>query len=320
MAEAHCDVLCAGIVVADHVCAPISHLPTPGELVQSDQMILTLGGCAANVAVNLHKLGVQARVIGRVGDDPFAGIFRDLLVASGLDAGGLITTPGRLTSQTMILNVVGQDRRFVHHFGANAAFAAADVPLPVVRQARILYLGGYLLLPGLTQDALAELFAAARSVGVRTVLDVAIPGGTQLADQFTALLPHTDLFLPNTDEAALILGEPDPHRQALAFHQMGAKAVAITRGGDGVVWIDERCRLRAGVYPTQVVDASGSGDAFAAGVIFGLLEGLPPADCLRWGSALGASCVRAIGTTTGVFNREQAVAFMAEHPFTIASW
>lgn len=320
MADPICDVLCAGIVVADHVCAPISHVPAAGELVQSNRMLLTLGGCAANVAVNLHKLGMRARVVGRVGDDPFAGIFRDLLVEAGLDASGLIATPGRLTSQTMIINVAGQDRRFVHHFGANAAFAAGDVPLGLVRQARILYLGGYLLMPALTQGPLAELFAAARSLGVRTVLDVAIPGGAQLAEQFTALLPHTDLFLPNADEAALILGEADPHRQAEAFHQMGARAVAITRGGDGAIWLDERHRLRAGVYPTEVVDASGGGDAFAAGIMFGMLAGLPPADCLRWGSALGASCVRAIGTTTGVFHRREAAEFMDKHALTIEAW
>ena len=61
------DVLCAGIIVADHVSSPISHLPAAGELVLADQLLLTIGGCAANVAVDLVKLGVSAGVAGCVG-------------------------------------------------------------------------------------------------------------------------------------------------------------------------------------------------------------------------------------------------------------
>ena len=53
------DVLCAGIIVADHVCTPITHLPAAGELVLADQLLLTIGGCAANVAVDLVKMGRQ---------------------------------------------------------------------------------------------------------------------------------------------------------------------------------------------------------------------------------------------------------------------
>ncbi|MFM7151647.1 MAG: carbohydrate kinase family protein, partial [Gemmataceae bacterium] len=74
-------VLCAGIVVADHISSPISHLPEAGELVLADQLVLTLGGCAANFAVDLGRLDVKATVVGCVGDDIFgrvvAGMLRD---------------------------------------------------------------------------------------------------------------------------------------------------------------------------------------------------------------------------------------------------
>ena len=66
----NCEVLCAGIVVADHICTPIAHLPAAGELVLADRLLLTTGGCAANVAVDLVKLGVRATVLGRVGEPP----------------------------------------------------------------------------------------------------------------------------------------------------------------------------------------------------------------------------------------------------------
>jgi sugar/nucleoside kinase (ribokinase family) len=65
------------------------------------------------------------------------------------------------------------------------------------------------------------------------------------------------------------------------------------------------------------VDGSGGGDAFDAGYICGLLEQRPPEDCLRLASALGASCVRAIGTTPGVFTRAECEAFLREHTLRI---
>jgi sugar/nucleoside kinase (ribokinase family) len=65
------------------------------------------------------------------------------------------------------------------------------------------------------------------------------------------------------------------------------------------------------------VDASGGGDAFDAGFIYGLLRGMEPEDCLRVASALGASCVRAIGTTPGVFTRSECEAFLQEKVLSV---
>jgi sugar/nucleoside kinase (ribokinase family) len=88
----------------------------------------------------------------------------------------------------------------------------------------------------------------------------------------------------------------------------------------GTLLLGDGLRLRSGVYPTEFVGGTGSGDAFDAGYIAGLLEGEDPAGCLRWGSALGASCVRAIGATESVFDRDEAIAFMREHPLEIESF
>jgi sugar/nucleoside kinase (ribokinase family) len=81
-------------------------------------------------------------------------------------------------------------------------------------------------------------------------------------------------------------------------------------GEGGAVLVDRDRRLRSGVYSVPYVDGSGGGDAFDAGYIYGLLRDLGPEDCLRYASALGASCVRAIGTTPGVFTRPECEAFL----------
>jgi len=313
------EVLSAGIVVADHVCTPISHLPAAGELVMADGMLLTSGGCAANAAVDLVKMGVRVAVVGRVGGDVFGRIIADLLKEQGVDVSSLQVTTGLDTSQTLIVNVTGQDRRFIHTFGANAALCAADIPLEGLDRCQLLYLGGYLLMPRMVQEALVPVFARARKQGVKTVLDVATPGPANYLSRLEKLLPHVDVFLPNNHEAELICGEKDPLRQAEFFHRLGAGTAVVTLGGEGAILVQDGLRLRAGVYPIDYVDGSGGGDAFDAGFIYGLLHQLDAADCLRIASALGASCVRAIGTTPGVFTRPQCEAFMEEHALRIES-
>ena len=72
-------------------------------------------------------------------------------------------------------------------------------------------------------------------------------------------------------------------------------------------------RVKLGTYPVPFVDGSGGGDAFNAGYILGLLEGRSELDCLKLASAVGASCVRAVGTTAGVFTRQEAEDFIQGH-------
>jgi sugar/nucleoside kinase (ribokinase family) len=309
-------VLCAGIVVADHVSSPIAHLPEAGELVLADQLVLTIGGCAANVAVDLVKLGVPAGVIGCVGDDVFGRVVAEMLREHRVDVAGLVVRPGRPTSQTLIVNVQGQDRRFIHTFGANAAFTARDIPLDAP-DCKVLYLGGYFLMEHVRPGELAAVFAQARDKGMRTVLDVVTPGPAHYLPRLVEVLPEVDVFLPNDHEAHLITGLSDPLEQAEMFHRMGARTTIITRGDRGSVLVAEGLRLRAETFSMPFVDGAGGGDAFTAGYIVGLLQGREPAECLRIASAVGASCVRAIGTTTGVFTAEECEAFLRQNTLKI---
>src|SRR6266540_2854372 len=178
------EVLCAGIIVADHVCTPIAHLPAAGELVMADGMLLTIGGCAANAAVDLAKMGVRPAIVGRVGNDAFGRFVSDFLREAHVDTTNIRISPKADTSQTLIVNVQGQDRRFIHTFGANREFSAADIPLQLLDEIKVLYLGGYLVMPGVTQDDLVPVFAQARAKGVKTVLDIVVPAKGEYLQRF----------------------------------------------------------------------------------------------------------------------------------------
>ena len=314
------DCLSVGILVADHICAPIDRMPDAGDLVLTDELQLTIGGCASNAAVDMARVGVNVSVVGCVGDDSFGHFIIDALRAANVETSGIHLLSGVGTSGTLIVNVRGQDRRFIHTLGANARMSATHIPFDRVKLARVLYVGGYLLMPALEQDALAELFQQARAAGVRTVLDVVLPGPGDYMPRLERLLPHTDVFLPNTDEARVITGLADPRAQADRLHAAGAGAAVITCGGEGTVLVGDGLRLFAAPYRMPFVGATGAGDAFDAGYITGMLRGSDPRMCLAWGSALGASCVRAIGATESVFTRDEAEAFLRDNPLQVSEW
>src|SRR5208283_1862449 len=122
------DVACLGILVADIFVEPVDQLPEPGELRTTERLLFSPGGCAANVAIDLHRLNRTVSIIGRVGQDALGSF-----VVSSLQEKGVHTEHIQLgslpTSATVIINVRGQDRRYLHCIGANGEFSAADCNL-----------------------------------------------------------------------------------------------------------------------------------------------------------------------------------------------
>jgi sugar/nucleoside kinase (ribokinase family) len=314
------DCLSVGILVADHLCDPIAALPAEGQLVLCRRLPLSIGGCASNVAMDLARLGVPVGVIGCVGRDYFGRFIIDTLADARVDVGGIRQLDDAETSGTLIINVEGQDRRFIHAPGANARLQSSDIPIDRVRASKVLYVGGYFLMPALEGEPLASLFRQARAAGVTTVLDIVMPSTADAIRSLAPVLAETDVFLPNEDEASALADSLDPVRQAETFAKAGARTVVITRGRQGSVLVSGATRLRAGTFEVDYQGGTGSGDAFDAGFIAGLLRGEDPAGCLAWASAVGASCVRSISATDGVFTRSEAEQFLAQNRLRIESF
>src|SRR5512145_2918894 len=95
---ARVDCFCAGILVADHLCAPIDHLPAAGELVLTDELPLEIGGCAANTAIDLARLDVRVGILGCVGQDPFGQFVIETLAGQRIDTAHVRRTEGVGTS------------------------------------------------------------------------------------------------------------------------------------------------------------------------------------------------------------------------------
>jgi sugar/nucleoside kinase (ribokinase family) len=311
------DVICAGLIVADHVSAPIPALPPSGGLVMTDRLDLTIGGCGANTAVNLARLGVDVALAGRVGRDALGAFVREQMTTQGVSCELVSVSPSAQTAATLIVNVRGEDRRFIHAVGANAEFTALELPLDVVAKAGVLYVGGFGLNPALSGENVARLFRAVRAAGGETVLDVVVGDPQTVRDMLALVLPETDVFLPNLDEAAMLTGLSEPVAQARHFRSAGAATAIVTAGAQGAIVSTLAGEFHLPAYRVEQVDGTGGGDAFVAGYIYGLLRGADLHDSLRYGAAMGASCVQSMGATTGVFDRPALEAFVAAHPLDL---
>src|SRR5262245_13920045 len=113
------DCLCCGIVVADFICAPVAHLPAAGTLVMTEAISVAIGGCASNVAVDLCRLGKSVSVVGCVGSDVPGRFVREALADAGVVTKYVRGSTALQTSATLVINVRGEDRRFIHTLGAN---------------------------------------------------------------------------------------------------------------------------------------------------------------------------------------------------------
>ena len=304
-------VVCAGIVVADVFVPPLARLPEPGELVATGDFVVETGGCAANAATALARLGVRPAVVAKVGDDVFGTFVENELSAAGVDVGGIGRAPGLGTSKTVIVPVAGEDRRYIHTFGANAALCAADLAPAIATAPDAIYVGGFLVLPALRQDELAEQLRRARAAGARVVFDVVAPAGRQLSlDDVAGVLPEVDYFVPNDDEAAALTGESDPRRQAERLRGLGAGTVIVTMGERGLVAVSAGETIELPAPGVDFVEPSGAGDAFAAGLVYGLLQSWSLCRCLEFASVIGASACTKLGCTAGLFTRAEADTYL----------
>jgi len=310
---------CAGMLVEDTFCGPFKALPPEGQLLELQAMPVRAGGCAANVAIDLAKQGLQVEVVGCLGRDSSAEVLLNCLKEHGVDCEQVALVGGFPTSKTVILLVEGEDRRYLHVFGSNRAFTVDHINREWLKGLSVFYLGGLCALPAVAIPELKELLLYCREHRVTTVVDVVVSQSWNGADELRQLLPWIDYFLPNNDEARMITGESDALDQLRAFRDAGARRVVITRGSAGSVAASDGRYWKCDAFPVNCIDPSGSGDAFSAGIITGLAHGWAMPQILRYASALGASATRAVGTTEGVFTASEAEAFVASHLLEEAS-
>jgi sugar/nucleoside kinase (ribokinase family) len=288
-------------------------LPDAGRLVLVDEMSLHTGGCAVNAATVLARLGMPVEVIGKVGADLFGDFLLQTLNDEGVGTRGVSRDTRAGTSATMVMVDPDGERRFVHYIGANAHLTLDDVDWAMIETASILHIAGALVMPGLDGQPAAELLRRAHAAGVTTFMDTAWDETGRWMDLLEPSLPHVDYFVPSLEEARALTGQNDPEDVARDLLRRGVGTVGLKMGADGSLVMNAPGDiLRIPAFEVDVIDATGAGDAFAAGFIAGVWQGWPLARTARLANATGALCVTAVGATGGVRSLPETVAFMEQ--------
>ena len=208
---------------------------------------------------------------GRVGDDLFGAQLEAELASHGVDTALVARATATAPRRRWLIPVAGEDRRFIHTFGANAALAADDVASAALEAAAAVYVGGYLV-SLLDQDQLADRFRSRGPAARRSCWTWSRRPAAAVARRRRVLLPDRH-FLPNEDEARALTGERDPYRQAGRFLDAGARVVVIKMGARGASSANAAEAFEVPAPHRRGGRALGSRRAFAAGLIVGILEG-----------------------------------------------
>jgi sugar/nucleoside kinase (ribokinase family) len=264
-----------------------------------DRISLEVGGSAAITAVAAARLGVSVALVAVVGADPAGAFMLDQLTREGVDVRAVLVRDDTPTGMTVALSR-GSDRAILTALGTIAALAPADVPPGLLARARHVHVSSYFLLADSLGPGLAAVLAAARAADVTTSLDTNWdPSGRWTDNQLRAVLAQADVLLPNEAEALELTGTDNPVAAAAALVAAGPETarVFIKLGERGVLCADGSLLQRVRLPPVTPVDTTGAGDCFNAGLIAGLLSGLPMADAAALGCATGALSTGALGGT-----------------------
>jgi sugar/nucleoside kinase (ribokinase family) len=301
-------ILCVGQLVADIVVRPVDHLPYAGRTQPVEEMELHSGGCAANTAAVLAKLGAESRLAALIGRDTLGDAALADQVRVGVKVEAVIRDPDLPTSTAIVLVDSAGQRSFFYRPGTLEKMSNRHVPDSVVKGARLVHVGGAMKM--LDFD-LAELMGRAKSFGCLTSLDTDWDIYGNWMRKLESAMPKIDYLITNEEEAAMLAGREDPADSGRALLAYGPKAVAIKRGERGAMLVTKEGVAEFPAYRVTVKDTTCAGDAFAAGFLFGVSRGEPLDDAVRLGNAAGALCATQI-SHRGVTSLEAVRRLIAE--------
>ncbi|MEN0110462.1 MAG: ribokinase [Planctomycetota bacterium] len=284
-------------------------IPRPGETLLGDSVTEAPGGKGANQAVAASRLGGDVTLIGRVGDDAFAGRLLDSLSGNGVRTDRVASTEGIASGVATISVADNGENAILVIPGANALVTPADV---AAARESISAADTLLLQLETPQETIVAAIAVAREAGVRVILDPAPVPATVAAG-----LLDVDIICPNETEAEALLGRSvgatadERLAAAKALTQLGARTAIITLGAEGAVWTTRDGESGTVAAPKiDPVDTTAAGDAFAGALGLRLAEGADLPTALRFACAAGSAAATRLGAQPGMPTRAEVEALL----------
>jgi sugar/nucleoside kinase (ribokinase family) len=296
-------VLCAGITVLDEVFL-VESFPQPDGKIQARDFFIVNGGCAANAAVAIARLGGRAALAGPLGGPPGQDSNGDRVLAAlareNVDCVGCQRIPGMSTALSAIFIDARGDRMIVTYRDERIVAAKPDDPEALVAAADVV------LADNRYPDFVRPICEAARRRKIPVIVDGDKP--TVENDPLFRIASHV-IFSSECLRKTTGLTNLGDGLERIAAHTEAF--LAVSNGPNDIHFLKEGAVRRLPVFPTRAVDTLGAGDAFHGGFALALAEGCDEIAAMRFGAAAaGIKCTR-VGGSAGIPTRAEVEAFLA---------
>lgn len=278
-------------------------LDPDGELRYGCTVRLRMAGAESNFAIAMRRLGVPARWISRVGCDPIGDLIVEALEVEGVDVSGVVRDPGAPTGMYYKARAGGATVvHYYRHGSAASRLAPADVPDAALDGVAHVHLTGITMgLSGGAAELVAGLAERAHARGIGVTFDLnwrpALWTGPAAARAaYERVLPWAGWVLCGEEEGRNVFGGETPDATIAALRAAGAREAIVRVGARGAMLLDAGSPvIVAPPLLVDVVDEVGAGDAFAAGFVYGLLEGASPVEAVGIANRLAAASLQGTG-------------------------
>jgi sugar/nucleoside kinase (ribokinase family) len=255
------------------------------------------GGSAGNTMAGIASLGGTGAYIGKVRDDLLGDVFRHDITAIGIRFDTAAATAGPGTARCLILVTPDGQRTMGTYLGACVDLGPEDIDAAVIAAAQVTYLEGYLFDPPRAKEAFRKAAKIAHEAGRLVALSLSDPFcvGRHRNDFLSLVSGEVDILFANEAEICSLY-QTENFDEAATAVRGHAKIAALTRSAEGSVILADGAAHKIAAAPVaRVVDTTGAGDLYAAGVLFGLTRGLSLPTCGAIGSLCAAEIISHVG-------------------------
>lgn len=315
------DVTCIGELLVDFV-------PTQKgvSLSNSPAFMKYPGGAPANLAVGLVRLGVPTAFIGRIGDDSFGHYLYDELKKIGVIPGGIVFDKQHKTRLAFVSQTSDDELNFEFWESrpADIQLRFSDVDLATLHRSKVIHVSSFLLLHEPARSSLIRIISESQIEGCFISFDPNIrltlwQSESKAKQLMMKVVKFTHILRLNEQEALFLTGLDNIEDAAYRLIKMGPRIVVITRGAHGCFFSTESVKGYVDGFSVDVVDTTGCGDGFLAGLLKGLLDSDLNIEDLtddelheicRYANAVGALVATKSGAITSLPERNTVEEFL----------
>ena len=272
-----------------------------GDKIPVRDLEFTIGGNAANNAVGVSRLGLKDAIVLTLGGDTIGDLIIERLIKERVDTTYVSRQPATSSNYSTVINYSGERTIFTYHAPRSYEFPVTLPKVPWV----------YLTSMGETYRPFYNHFVdwLKKNPGIKLAFN---PGTWQMkagVEAIGEILSLSQILYVNRGEAEKLSNFPDSHgkeKELLTLVSgLGPKICIITDGSEGSLAYDGQRFLKYGIYPQEVTERTGAGDAFGSGMIVALIKGKSLDEALIWGTVNSASVVSFVGAQKGLLKEEE---------------